>query len=45
MVCINKSSVYYNPAGLVHLDNGTYFHIGAQLAVGHEKMDYNGKRV
>lgn len=40
---INKSSVYYNPAGLVHLDNGTYFHIGAQLAVGHEKMDYNGK--
>ena len=40
---INKSSVYYNPAGLVHLDNGTYIHIGAQLAVGHEKMDYNGK--
>lgn len=40
---INKSSVYYNPAGLIHLDNGTYFHIGAQLAVGHEKMDYNGK--
>lgn len=40
---INKSSVYYNPSGLVHLDNGTYFHIGAQLAVGHEKMDYNGK--
>lgn len=40
---INKSSVYYNPAGLVHLDNGTYFHIGAQFAVGHEKMDYNGK--
>lgn len=40
---INKSSVYYNPAGLVHLDNGTYFHIGAQLAVGHEKMDYNGE--
>lgn len=40
---INKSSVYYNPAGLVHLDNGTYFHIGAQLAVGHEKMNYNEK--
>lgn len=40
---INKSSVYYNPAGLMHLENGTYVQVGAQLAVGHEKMDYNGK--
>lgn len=40
---INKSSVYYNPAGLMHLENGTYIQLGAQFAVGHEKMDYNGK--
>lgn len=40
---INNASVYYNPAGLVNLEQGTYIHVGAQLAVGHEKMEYNGK--
>lgn len=40
---INNASVYYNPAGLVHLENGTYVHVGAQLAIGHEKMEYNGE--
>ena len=39
---INGASVYYNPAGLVHLKNGTYVHAGAELAIGHEKMEYNG---
>ena len=40
---INKASVYYNPAGLVHLEKGTYVQLGGQLALGHEKMEYNGK--
>lgn len=40
---INSSSVFYNPAGIMHLENGTYIHLGAQLAVGKEEMDYNGK--
>lgn len=40
---INNASVYYNPAGIVNLEKGTYIHVGAQLAVGHEKMEYNGK--
>ncbi|WP_291255112.1 OmpP1/FadL family transporter [Fusobacterium sp.] len=40
---INKSSAYYNPAGLVHLENGTYVQLGGQLALGHEKMTYGGK--
>lgn len=40
---INNVSAYYNPAGLVHLEKGTYFHAGAQLAFGHEKMEYNGE--
>lgn len=40
---INKSSVFYNPAGIMHLENGTYIHLGAQLAVGSEEMEYNGK--
>lgn len=40
---INNVSAYYNPAGLVHLEKGTYVQVGAQLAVGHEKMEYNGK--
>lgn len=40
---INNVSAYYNPAGLVHLEKGTYVQIGAQLAVGHEKMEYNDK--
>lgn len=40
---INNSSVFYNPAGIMHLENGTYIHLGAQLAIGKEEMDYNGK--
>lgn len=40
---INNASVYYNPAGIVNLEKGTYVHVGAQLAVGHEKMEYNSK--
>lgn len=40
---INKASAYYNPAGLVHLEKGTYVQLGGQLALGHEKMEYNGK--
>lgn len=40
---INNASVYYNPAGLVNLEKGTYIHVGAQLAVGHEKMEYKGE--
>lgn len=42
---INNASVYYNPAGLVHLQNGTYFHTGIELAVGEEKMNYNGQEL
>ena len=42
---INNASVYYNPAGLVHLQNGTYFHAGIELAVGEEKMNYNGQEL
>lgn len=42
---INNASVYYNPAGLVHLQNGTYFHMGVELAVGEEKMNYNGQEL
>lgn len=40
---INNASVYYNPAGIVNLEKGTYIHVGAQLAVGHEKMEYKGE--
>lgn len=42
---INNASVYYNPAGIVNLEKGTYVHIGAQLAVGHEKMEYKGEEL
>ena len=42
---INNASVYYNPAGLVHLQNGTYFHAGIELAVGEEKMNYNDQEL
>lgn len=42
---INNASVYYNPAGLVHLQNGSYFHAGIELAVGEEKMNYNGQEL
>ncbi|WP_286033870.1 OmpP1/FadL family transporter [Fusobacterium necrogenes] len=40
---INNASVYYNPAGIINLEKGIYVHIGAQLAVGHEKMEYKGE--
>ena len=39
---INKTSVYFNPAGLTSLDNGTYFQVGGQIALGYERMQYNG---
>ncbi|MGL4999402.1 MAG: OmpP1/FadL family transporter, partial [Cetobacterium sp.] len=40
---INTSStVNYNPAGLVRLENGVYVNGGLQLAVGEQKMTYNG---
>lgn len=39
---INGVSTYYNPAGLGRLEKGKYFHIGLQLAHGHEKMSYAG---
>lgn len=39
----NRASVYYNPAGLTELENGTYFQVGTQIAVGHEKMEYKGR--
>lgn len=42
---INNASVYYNPAGIVNLEKGTYVHVGAQLAVGHEKMEYKGEEL
>lgn len=42
---INNASVYYNPAGIVNLEKGTYVQIGAQLAVGHEKMEYKGEEL
>lgn len=42
---VNNVSVYYNPAGIVNLENGTYIHVGAQLAVGHEKMEYKGEEL
>jgi long-chain fatty acid transport protein len=37
------SSPYYNPAGLMQLENGNYFGVGLQLAIGEEKMEYDGK--
>ena len=35
------TSVYYNPAGLMRLKNGTYFTGGVQLAIGEETMKYD----
>lgn len=35
------TSVYYNPAGLMRLKNGTYFTGGIQLAIGEETMKYD----
>ena len=37
------TSVYYNPAGLMRLKNGTYFTGGVQLAIGEETMKYDTK--
>ena len=41
---INNVSVYYNPAGLMQLERGTYFHGGMQIAFGTEEMKYKGKK-
>lgn len=35
------TSVYYNPAGLMRLKNGTYFTGGVQVAFGEETMKYD----
>ncbi len=35
------TSVYYNPAGLMRLQNGTYFTGGVQIAFGKETMKYD----
>lgn len=35
------TSVYYNPAGLMRLQNGTYFTGGVQIAFGKETMNYD----
>ncbi len=35
------TSVYYNPAGLMRLQNGTYFTGGVQVAFGKETMKYD----
>ncbi len=37
------SSPYYNPAGIMQLENGTYLGVGLQYAIGEEKMEYAGK--
>jgi len=37
------TSVYYNPAGLMQIENGSYFQIGAQAAFGTEEMSYGGE--
>lgn len=37
------TSVYYNPAGLMRLQNGTYFTGGVQIAFGKETMKYDTK--
>ena len=37
------TSVYYNPAGLMRLKNGTYFTGGIQAAFGKETMKYDTK--
>ncbi len=37
------TSAYYNPAGLVHIENGTYIQVGAQMAIGKEEMKYQGE--
>jgi len=37
------TSAYYNPAGLMHIENGSYFQVGAQAAIGTEEMKYDGE--
>lgn len=37
------TSAYYNPAGLMRLQNGTYFTGGLQIAFGKETMRYDTK--
>ncbi len=37
------TSAYYNPAGLMQLENGRYFQIGAQGAYGKQKQKNDGK--
>ena len=37
------TSAYYNPAGIMRLENGTYFTGGVQVAFGKETMKYNTK--
>lgn len=37
------TSAYYNPAGIMKLENGTYFTGGVQLAIGKETMKYHTK--
>lgn len=37
-----ESSVNYNPAGLVKLEDGTYINGGLQIAVGTQGMEYSG---
>ncbi|MBC2855794.1 outer membrane protein transport protein [Cetobacterium sp. 2A] len=41
---INRNtSVYFNPAGLMRLEDGTYLRAGIQYAYGKETMTYKGK--
>ena len=37
------TSAYFNPAGIMRLENGTYFTTGVQLAFGKETMKYHTK--
>lgn len=37
------TSAYYNPAGIMRLENGTYFTGGVQIAFGKETMKYHTK--
>lgn len=37
------TSPYFNPAGIMRLENGTYFTAGGQLAFGQETMKYRTK--
>ena len=39
----STSTVNYNPAGLMRLENGLYFNGGLQLGIGKYKVGYSGK--